>query len=155
MATTFTSVPGAAVPGFFTPGLPRTAPPAPIPAVVLIAGAPYLTWSVRAVAVTVSSLSTQYVVIPVRGYSQGALYNPTALPVSMAFVSGWSKPSAGDFSSGSWAWTDSNDGFYGAQCLVGPDNGAVLLSTGIYNVWLQVTSYPEIPVQVAGTLTVV
>lgn len=102
--------------------------------------------------VTISHLSTQYILVPVRASSGGAPFNPTSLPVQMAFVNGWSPP--GSWNSASWASTSSNNGYYQAQCLVGPQNEAVPLAAGTYDVWLQVTGNPEIPVLVTGTLTI-
>jgi hypothetical protein len=104
---------------------------------------------------TISSLSTQYVYVPVRAFSQNALYNPTALTVQMAFVDGWSKPADEDWNPASWAWTTSANGYYAAQCLVGPENDGVVLAVGTWNVWVQVTGSPEVPVLVSGgTLTI-
>jgi hypothetical protein len=102
---------------------------------------------------TISSLSTQYVQVPVRAYSEGLPYNPTGLTVQMGFVSGWGHP--GTWNAASWASTSTISGYYIAQCLVGPGSGGVDLAVGTYNVWLMVTSSPEIPVLVSGgTLTI-
>ena len=105
--------------------------------------------------VTISSLSTQYVLVPVRAYSQGLPYNPTSLTVQMAFISGWGKPSGASWNPASWASVSAVNGYYLAQCLVGPLDGGIPLAVGTWNVWLQVTGLPEIPVLVTGTLTVV
>ena len=105
---------------------------------------------------TISSLSTQYIYVPVRAYAQGLPFNPTALTVQMAFVDGWSKPTGGQFNTASWAWTTPVNGYYAAQCLVGPGAGGFVLAIGTWNVWVQVTGNPEVPVLVSGgTLTVV
>ena len=104
--------------------------------------------------VTISSLSTQYVQVPVRVWSQGVPYNPTGLTVQMAFVSGWSGPTDDDWNTASWASTSTVNGFYLAQCLVGPGSGAVDLAVGTWNVWTLVEGDPEEPVQVSGTLTI-
>lgn len=101
------------------------------------------------------SASTQYVQVPVRAYSGGSLYNPTALPVYMAFISGSGQPSASEWNSAGWAWTTSSDGFYAAQCLVGPENSAVTLATGGYTVWVKVEGNEEVPVIAAGALTII
>ena len=104
---------------------------------------------------TISSLSTQYVYVPVRAYSQGLPYNPTALTVQMAFVDGWSKPTGPEWNAASWAWTTSANGYYDAQCLVGPGAGGVPLAIGTWNVWVMITGSPEVPVLVSGgTLTI-
>ncbi len=103
--------------------------------------------------VTISSLSTQYVLQPVRAWSQGQPYNPTGLTVQMAFISGWAKPTSLEWNTASWAWTTTVNGYYTAQCLVGPDGG-VDLAVGTYNIWVQVTGSPEVPVAPTGTLTI-
>ena len=103
---------------------------------------------------TMSSLSTQYVLAPIRAWSQGVTYNPTSLPVEMAFISGWGKPTVDDWNEASWAWTNTDLGYYAIQCLVGPENVGVVLSAGTYNVWVQITGDPEEPVISTGNLTI-
>lgn len=103
---------------------------------------------------SMSSASTQYVLVPVRAWNQGTLYNPTGLPVKMAFLPAGSVPASADWHTASWAWTTTSDGYYAAQCLVGPENSGVILASGIYAVWVQVTGTPEVPVQNAGALTI-
>ena len=104
---------------------------------------------------SISSLSTQFVLVPVRAWSEGAPYNPTALPVQMAFISGWRKPVSEDWNAGAWASAPGVNGYYEAQCLVGPGTGGVSLAAGTYNLWLLITGNPEIPVSVPGTLTII
>lgn len=101
-----------------------------------------------------SSASTQYIQVPVRAYSGGTVYNPTALPAYMAFLPAGSVPAASDWKTAGWAWTTSGDGFYAAQCLVGPDNSAVSLAVGPYTVWVKVEGNEEVPVIAAGGLAV-
>lgn len=100
---------------------------------------------------SMSSLSTQNVLVPVRAFRQGQPYNPTADVVQMAFVSGWAEPQT--WYTGSWAWTTAVNGYYQAQCLVGP-GGTVSLSQGTYAVWVKITDNPEIPVINAGSLVI-
>ncbi len=104
--------------------------------------------------VTVSSLSTQYVLVPVRAYSAGLPYNPTSLEVQMAFlVSG--KPGLSDWNAASWVSASAVNGVYYAQCLVGAQNGGADLPIATYDIWLQVTASPEVPVLISGgTLTI-
>ena len=104
---------------------------------------------------TISSLSTQYILVPVRAYSMGLPYNPTSLTVQMAFITGTGKPGLSDWHAASWASTSTVNGAYIAQCLVGPLNGGVALAIATYDVWVQVTSSPEVPVLISGgTLTI-
>ncbi len=105
--------------------------------------------------VTIPSVSTQYIQVPVRAWSQGLPFNPTDLTVQMAFIDGWAKPITADWNAASWASLTAVNGVYLAQCLVGPQNGGVDLGIGTWNVWVQVTSSPEIPVLISGgTLTI-
>jgi hypothetical protein len=104
--------------------------------------------------VTISSLSTQFVQVPLRAFVGGAAYNPTADTVAMAFIAGWAKPTALQWNTAQWAWTTAVNGYYAAECLIGPLNGGVPLAVGTYNVWLRVTDSPEVPSIVCGTLTI-
>jgi hypothetical protein len=105
--------------------------------------------------VTISSLSTEYVLVPIRAASQGAPYNPTGLTVEMAFIDGWAKPTSMQWNDASWAWSTPVNGYYAAQCLVGPGTGGVVLAIGTWNVWVMITGNPEVPVLVStGILTV-
>ena len=123
---------------------------------VIQAGAPQTAWEVLMAGTTISSVSTQYVLVPVRAWNQGQPYNPTALPVAIAFIDGWGKPTEEDWNpdESSWASTSTVNGYYQAQCLVGPGEDAVDLAVGAWNMWIQVTGDPEIPEIVCGTLTI-
>jgi hypothetical protein len=116
------------------------------------AGAPRLAWPSANLTVTISSLSTVYVQVPVRCFRQGTEYNPTADPVAMAFKAGWANPGSGDWNAASW-----DTGEYGvtylAQCLVGP-SGTVTLGVGTWSIWTKVTDDPEVPVMQPGLLVV-
>lgn len=102
---------------------------------------------------TLSSLATEYVQVPVAVTIAGAPYNPTGDAVFMQFVpaSGNQEPS-GTWNSGNWVTTAQNT--YIAQCLVGPANGGVSLTPGAYVVWVKIVDNPEVPVQPAGTLAI-
>lgn len=102
----------------------------------------------------ISSLSKEYVKVPVAATVNGVLINPTADAVQFAFMPLGASPASGDFKSASWetAGTSPNVVYY-ARCLVGP-GGTVTLAAGVYVVWVKVTDNPEIPVKQAGTLTV-
>jgi hypothetical protein len=103
---------------------------------------------------SMSSLSTQYVQVPVRAQSMGLPFNPTGLSVQMAFIDGWTEPGSGDWNTASWASTSTVNGAYLAQCLVGPENSGVPLAIGTYQTWVKVISSPEVPVISTGTLTI-
>ena len=103
-----------------------------------------------------SQLSLQYVGVPVKASTlAGASYNPTALPVAMAFMPQATQvPQSGDWQAATWATVSGNLLYpYAAYCLVGP-GGTVTLGTGTYVMYLKVTGVPEIPVMIAGQLQV-
>lgn len=101
--------------------------------------------------IELASTSTQYVQIPVSAVQDGDIYNPTGDLVQMAFITS-GQPQSGDWHNGSW--TTNLQGFFLAQCLVGPLNGGVVLSPQMYTIWVKVTDDPEVPVMPAGTLTI-
>lgn len=103
--------------------------------------------------ISVSSLSTQYILVPVRAFKAGVLFNPTADTVQLAFmVSG--TPGTSDWKTGSWASTTAVNGVYLAQILIGPKNSGVVLALGSYTIWVQITDNPEIPVMAVGSLAI-
>lgn len=99
---------------------------------------------------TISSLSTEYLQVPVQASLNGTPYNPTGDPVEFAFVTGSGYPVT--WYPGSWVTTVQS--IYLAQCLIGPQNGGVVLAPGTYTVWVQITDFPEIPVQPTGSLQI-
>jgi hypothetical protein len=111
----------------------------------------------RAKGVTVlsiSSLSTAYVLSDVGAKISGANIDPTGDTVQMAFVPGSRNPEAGDWKTSSWETnTLTTPDTYSARCLVGPA-GAVELVPGIYSVWVKVTDSPEVVVRNVGSLQV-
>jgi hypothetical protein len=101
---------------------------------------------------TISSLSTEYVQVPVSAVVSGGIVDPTSDPVQFAFmVTG--NPSTGDWHTGSW--TTIAPTTYIAQILVGPGNGGVVLTAGsTYAIWVKVTDNPEVPVRQVGLLKI-
>lgn len=104
--------------------------------------------------VEISSLSLEYVYVPVAARAAGAAVNPTSDAVALAFVVGATSPVSGDWKTATWD-TDATTtpATYRVRCLVGPA-GAVTLVPGMYQVWVKVTDSPEIPVKLAGPLKV-
>lgn len=100
--------------------------------------------------VNLSALSTEYVQVPVSIIASGTPVDPTADVVQFAFMKS-GRPDVDDWVDGSW---DSAPGGYLAQCLVGPDAGAVTLAPGTYQIWLKVFDAPEVPVRVVGLLAI-
>lgn len=99
-------------------------------------------------AVRLSSLSTEYVKVPVKVKEEGVEIDPTAYDVEMAFVED-GEPEPADWEDAGWETAGTK---YLARCLVGP--AGVILPDGTYVIWVRVTSTPEIPVKRAGTLVV-
>jgi hypothetical protein len=107
-------------------------------------------------SITLSHLSTEYVLIPVSATVAGQPHNPTSDTVQFAFLaSQTASPQSTDWVAASWS-TASNAVYpYAAQCLVGPGAGAaVSLAIGTYVIWLKITDDPEVPVRQVGVLNV-
>lgn len=102
--------------------------------------------------ISISSASLQYVLVPVRAFSEGVAYNPTGDTVQMAFMVAGT-PGSADWKTASWAADTQVNGVYLAQCLIGP-GGTGTLAIGSYTIWLKVVDNPEIPVLPVGGLTV-
>lgn len=100
-------------------------------------------------SLNLSSLTTEYVQVPVSIIASGDPVDPTADQVQFAFMKS-GKPALDDWTDGSW---DDAPGGYLAQCLVGPD-GDVTLGLGTYQIWLKVFDTPEIPVRQVGLLAI-
>lgn len=104
--------------------------------------------------VSISHLSTQYVIIPVNATVSGTSHNPTGDNLAFAFLANPSaSPQNTDWVAGSWDTANNALYPYLAQCLVGP-TGTITLGTGSYTIWMKITDNPEIPVLQAGTLTI-
>jgi hypothetical protein len=104
-------------------------------------------------SVTKSRLDTRFVQVPVQAVIGGESYDPTADTVQLAFMAGWALPGSGDWHTGSWTGSTA-PGTYLAQCLVGPANGGIDLAPGTYDIWVQITDNPEVPVISTGTLVI-
>ena len=102
--------------------------------------------------ITISSLSTEYLQIPVT-----APDNPTSDVVQFAFIPVMAarNPAEADWHAGAWATvTPFGNTAYQAQILIGPENSGLELGVGTYVIWLSVTDSPEIPVSTAGYLQI-
>jgi hypothetical protein len=105
--------------------------------------------------VTISHLSTEYVLVPVSVTKAGVAYNPTADEVQFAFMPNpVQQPGVSDWLTGSWETDSSNIIYpYNARCLVGP-SGVITLAQGTYVIFLKVFDSPETPVLTVGQLIV-
>lgn len=93
-----------------------------------------------------SSLSTAYVQLQIV-ITSPAGFDPSSDVVQFAFMADaypMNAPGPSDWHAGSWSVLPGPQ--YWAQCLVGPANGGVVLSQGLWQVWLKVTDNPEVPV---------
>ena len=101
---------------------------------------------------TLSSLSTDYIQVPVRAYVNRSAYDPTSDDVQIAFIAGNASPAGDDWNTA--GWNTPVPSVYQAQILVGPANDGITLAPGTYTVWLKITDNPEVPVRAAGYLTI-
>ena len=102
-----------------------------------------------------SSLSLQYVKLPVASTQSGVPVNMTGDSVQMAFPLHRVAPASGDWTPSTWE-TDATvtPNVYYARCLVGP-GGTVVLTAGLYDCWIKVTDNPEIPAEKVDELLIV
>ena len=100
--------------------------------------------------------STEYVRVPVCARDGSTVKNPTGDVVSFAFVpDGQSLGTAwSPWNTGLWDPQGSTTPWYTAMCLVGPANGGVVLSPGVYRVFVKISDSPEVPVHMGGVLEV-
>lgn len=97
-----------------------------------------------------SAASTQFIQVQVRAMIAGTAYDPTADTVAMAFIPEPAtatpplNPQPSDWHPAEWQ-TDPGPSYW-AACLVGPANGGVSLTQGIYQTWVMVTDDPAVPV---------
>lgn len=112
-------------------------------------------WTVSFTELSISHLSTEYVLIPIQVTKSGAPYNPTSDTVQFAFMpNSVQVPQLADWVAGSWESVPTNIIYpYNAKCLVGP-SGSTALTLGTYIIYMKVTDNPEIPVLVPGQLDV-
>jgi hypothetical protein len=104
-------------------------------------------------ALVISSLSCQYVVVPVTAEDDGSVYNPTSDVVQFAFTAGYGvKPADEDWLTGNWDSNPVQGIYYNAKILIGP--GATVLAPGTYTAWIKVTDNPQIPVKQCGTVVI-
>lgn len=97
----------------------------------------------------ISSLTKEYVRVPVAAREGSDDVDPTATTVVMAFTLDGAEPSS--WQTASWETdADTDPDTYYARCLIGP-GGTITLTEGSYTVWVKVTDSPEIPVMRAET----
>lgn len=105
--------------------------------------------------ITRSVLDTEWLSYPVKLVVGGVTINPTGDPVAFALMPNPANtnPGSGDWHTGSW--TTTGTGTYEAQILIGPANGGIPVTVGLYNVWIRITDSPEVPIWIIDLLDVV
>lgn len=99
----------------------------------------------------ISTLSTDY-----DRWAFFTTADPRGTVVQFAYLPvGSNPPGLTDWFSGVWESAQLSTGEWVAAALVGSANGGHVLTIGTYDVWIKVTSTPEVPVWQPGTLTVV
>lgn len=104
---------------------------------------------------SISSLSLEYILVPVTFTVAGTVTDPTGDVVSLAFVKPGVDPIVGDWVTGSWESdvTTPTKPIRYARALVGPGSSKVL-AKGPYITWVKVADTPETPAKPAGLLSV-
>lgn len=98
-----------------------------------------------------SALSLEYVKVPVAVTINGLAFDPHLDTVKMAFPVRGINPVTGDWKTATWE-SDGAGGWL-ARCLVGPA-GTITLVAGPYDVWVQITDAPEVPIRKVGLLEI-
>ena len=101
-------------------------------------------------AVKLSSLSTEYIRVPVSATENGQPVDPTSSTVEFAFMTD-PKLEPTTWYNGSWETAGTT---YYARILIGSGAGGTALADGKYYVWLRITGSPEIPVRRVGVLEI-
>jgi len=99
---------------------------------------------------SVISDSTQYIYMQITSVVPGASVNFTAYPVAVAIAPPGTPPTV--FLPATWVTGAS---IPTVQYLIGPLNGGLLLNPGNYEVYVQITINPEVPVIECGDFRVI
>lgn len=112
-------------------------------------------WTVAFSTLTISHLSTEYVLIPLQVIKTSLPYNPTGDIVQFAFMpNAVQQPTVSDWVNGSWETVTTNIIYpYNAKCLIGP-SGSTALTQGDYVIFVKITDNPEVPVLTCGQLEI-
>jgi hypothetical protein len=115
----------------------------------------WLEWNMGYSQITISHLSTEYVLVPISATKSGVAYNPTGDVVQMAFMpNAIQQPGNSDWMVSSWDTDSTNIIYpYNVKCLVGP-SGVITLNPGTYVIFVKIEDNPEIPVLQVGQLIV-
>lgn len=105
-------------------------------------------------AVSLSSLSNEYIRVQVSATESGAVVDPTGTAPDFAFMddTASAEPGGGDWNAGNWETDAGPPIIYYARILVG--SAGQVVAEGKWDVWIRITSSPEIPVRHIGRLTI-
>lgn len=110
-----------------------------------------------------SQLSTQYLRVPVYARRSGAEYDPTSDVVEFALMlkpdtteaDQYNEPASGDWGTGAW---ETDGGINYALINAGPSGTITWDTTGsfpkVYQLWIKITSTPEVPVEMVGEVVI-
>lgn len=99
-----------------------------------------------------SSLSTEYIRVPVVAEVAGVPVNPTVYSVYMAIIPIGTLPAVADWKVAFW---ETIGGRYFAVLLVGPDGGVIAPAMGDYSIFVKIDAGIETPVIEAGFLEII
>lgn len=103
---------------------------------------------------TISTLSTEYVRVPVQAQVNGTDIDPTGDTVQMAFVAQGTTPGPTDLKPASWETDPTvSPAIHYVRALVGP-SGVIALAAAVWDVYVKVQDNPETPVKKAGPLRI-
>lgn len=101
---------------------------------------------------TISSLSTQYVKVPVTITENDVVIDPTTDDVEFAYTAdATTEPEESDWVDGLW---ETAAGRYLAKVLTGPTGGVVDPGDGAWQLWVRISHAPETIVMPAGTVVI-
>lgn len=93
--------------------------------------------------IRISSISKEYVKVPVRGFESGSVVDPTGFTTRLAFTTENVEPLESDWITGEWeTWPTSSEEFYLARALVGPGS-SLELTDGQYDIWVNIQTPTE------------
>lgn len=94
--------------------------------------------------------STQYIYVQITSSIVATPYNPTSLPVAVAITPPNVPPTV--FTTAAWL---AGQAVPTVKFLIGPLNGGMVLAPGDYDVYIQITNTPEVPVIPSGHLRII
>jgi hypothetical protein len=103
------------------------------------------------VAVALSSVTTEYVRVPVAAKEAGQVVNPTSFSVRFAAKAAGAEPGSGDWVFGDWE--EEAGPRYLARVLVGP-SGPLNPGDGNWRLWVEINAQPEKIIRDSGSLVI-